>query len=319
VFLTDVTVEEVKANIREEVEISVQKHQSFLAKSKILHNSSSADVKVTLAKLDGSALVNELVGQFEAFLKVAKATILKAGELKAGPILENYFSQKPPFGKGKKKSEFPDAFVIEALRGWCSKEKSELYVVSGDGDMQGACDKSGPLYSLPRLADFLDSLSSDLEEETTAFVRAQIIKRKGEIMKRITKDFPDRGFTITDVADFHSNVDDVSVTHVDLQDDDFEVIEVSDGSATITAMVRISYEAYLIYGNEDTAAWDHEDGYFFIDTVNKTVELENESEVQITAVFDDLDPDSFQLDEVDLDAPDTIYIHAHDDGGWPYK
>ncbi len=34
VFLTDVTVEEVKANVREAVEVSVQKHQSFLNKVK---------------------------------------------------------------------------------------------------------------------------------------------------------------------------------------------------------------------------------------------------------------------------------------------
>ena len=63
-------------------------------------------MKVTLTKLDSSALANELVGQFEAFLKVAKATILNAGELKAGPILEKYFGQKPPFGQGKKKTSF---------------------------------------------------------------------------------------------------------------------------------------------------------------------------------------------------------------------
>lgn len=272
---------------------------------------------MTLTKLDSSALVNELVGQFEAFLKAAKATILKAGELKAGPILDKYFRQKPPFGQGKKKSEFPDAFVIEALRSWCSKEKDTLYVVSGDGDMQAACTDPGPLHSLQHLADFLDSLASDLEQETTAFVRAQIIERKNEIIKSITKEFPDRGFNITDVADFHSSVDEVRVTHIDLQDDDFDVIEVSSDSATVSATVNISYEADLEYGNEDTASYDHEDGYIFWDRVDKTVEREDDFGVQITVAFDNHDPDSFVLVEVYLDAPNTVEINADD--GWPYK
>ena len=127
--------------------------------------------------------------------------------MKAGPVFAAYFGQKPPFGRGKKKSEFPDAFAVAALGAWCSKESSELYIVSGDADMRGACNENGPLHSMPRLVNFLDALASDLQEETTAFVRARIIQFKSEIIKLITKDFPDRGFKITDVADLHSNVE----------------------------------------------------------------------------------------------------------------
>jgi hypothetical protein len=31
-------------------------------------------------------------------------------------VLDLYFARRPPFGEGKKKSEFPDAFVLEALK-----------------------------------------------------------------------------------------------------------------------------------------------------------------------------------------------------------
>ena len=159
--------------------------------------------------------------------------------------------------------------------------------------------------------------ASDLEEETTAFVRAQIIERKSEIIKRINKEFPARGFNITDVADFHSSVDEVRVTHVDLEDDDFDVIEVSDDSATVTAAVHISYEADLEYGNEETASYDHEDGYMFWDRVNKTVEREDDFGLQISVVFDNHDPESFEIGEVYLDVSDTVEIDADD--GWPHK
>ena len=74
VFLTDVTVEEVKAHIREAVQESLQAHQSFAAKAEILRNSASANVKTALTRLKKSTLVDELIGQFEAFLKEAKAT-----------------------------------------------------------------------------------------------------------------------------------------------------------------------------------------------------------------------------------------------------
>jgi hypothetical protein len=276
-------------------------------------------VRVTLTKLDSAAHVNELVGQFEAFLKFAKATVLKAGNLKAGPVLKNYFSQKPPFGQGKKKSEFPDAFAIETLRKWCAKESAQMYVVSADPDMQAACNDNGPLHSLPRLADFLDALASEVEEDTTAFVRDQIIQRKGEIIKYVEKNFPDRGFIVTDVADFWASADDVRVTQVDLEDDEFEVIEVTATSATITAALSIHYEADLVYGNEETASYDHEDGYFFFDTVHKTVEREDDFDVQVTVSFDDHDPDSFEVEDVHLEAPQTIEIDAHEHDGWPYK
>ena len=32
-----------------------------------------------------------------------------------GPVVEKYFATKPPFGTGNKKSEFPDAFVVNGL------------------------------------------------------------------------------------------------------------------------------------------------------------------------------------------------------------
>ncbi|HXJ91392.1 MAG TPA: PIN domain-containing protein [Terriglobia bacterium] len=317
VFLTDITVEEVKANIRDAVQEAVQAHQSFSAKGKILHNSSSVAVKTTLTALNKSALVTELIAQFEAYLEEVEATILKAYDMKVGPILDAYFSQKPPFGLGKKKSEFPDALALEALRDWCGKTSNALYVISGDADMQAACSETGPLHSLPRLADFLDALTS--EETVTEFVRTETAKRKDEIVKRVTQVFPDRGFIITDVADFHAHVNEVRVDDVGLDDTDFEVIEVSTDSATIVATAHISYEADLMYGNENTASYDHEDGYFFFDTVNKTVELEEDYDAQIIAKFKDHDPASFTLSDVQLDAPDTITIKANEDEGWPYK
>lgn len=307
-FLTDITVEEVKVHIREAVQESVQAHQSFAAKSKILQNSSSADVKTALAKLNQSALTDELIAQFESFLAKTKATILKT-DLKAGPVLKAYFTRKPPFGPGKKKNEFPDAFAIAALHDWCSSESSELYVVSGDPDMQAACNDDGPLYSLPRLADFLDALAS--EEDITAFVRARIIEHKGDIIERVPKDFPDRGFIITDVADFHSSVDEVRVTGVELEDDDFEVVWVSSGKATVVANIHIHWEADLVYGDEDTAPWDGEEGrYFFINTISDTVQRDDDFDVIATVLFNDYDPGSFKVEKVELDAPDTIWISA---------
>jgi hypothetical protein len=150
-------------------------------------------------------------------------------------------------------------------------------------------------------------------------VRSQIVHYKAEIIERVTKAFPDRGFIITDVADFNSDVEDVRVTDVDLEDDDFDVIDVSADSATITASLCIHYEADLVYGNEDTASYDHEDGYFFFDDVNKTVEREDDFEVQVDVVFDDHDPDSFEVEHVHLEAPQMIEIQANEGNGWPYK
>lgn len=64
-------------------------------------------------------------------------------------------SKKPPFGETKKKDEFPDAFVLAALEGWCEKNNERIYVASTDPDLKLFCETNQNLFYIKRLVNSL--------------------------------------------------------------------------------------------------------------------------------------------------------------------
>src|SRR5689334_11439586 len=74
----------------------------------------------------------------------------------AGPVFDAYFDQKAPFGAGEKRKEFPDAFVVAALKAWCEEKGEALHVITTDGTVKTAYDDADNLHPLDNLADFVD-------------------------------------------------------------------------------------------------------------------------------------------------------------------
>lgn len=56
-------------------------------------------------------------------------------------IVDDYFAGRAPFGGGKKKSEFPDAIVAASLVAYAQEQKSQVTVLSKDGDMRRTCER----------------------------------------------------------------------------------------------------------------------------------------------------------------------------------
>jgi hypothetical protein len=87
--------------------------------------------------------------------------------------LDLYFAKRPPFGDAKKKSEFPDAFVLEALKSKAGVNGESVYIVSEDPDLEAACKASPHLEHLPSIGHLLDlwNLHSDTIQQVRATLR----------------------------------------------------------------------------------------------------------------------------------------------------
>jgi hypothetical protein len=80
----------------------------------------------------GDAANERLLISFEEFLKRVKATEVPLNN-DLEKLFHDYFERVPPFSDGKK-SEFPDAAVVDALKNFASQKGKKIYVVSGDPD-----------------------------------------------------------------------------------------------------------------------------------------------------------------------------------------
>jgi predicted nucleic acid-binding protein len=73
--MTEITVKEVKARIRQTVAEELVKQRAFIKGARALFNSSLADVRSALKKFDPETVAKDLCDQFDAFREETKATI----------------------------------------------------------------------------------------------------------------------------------------------------------------------------------------------------------------------------------------------------
>jgi len=138
VVYTDLTRGEVVAQMREfctEGSKAAQKWQTLYGQ---LGLSAAA---ATLADVEGC--VAKMTAGFDTWLKACRAFKCREPPDLAA-VLDDYFGGRPPFGPGAKKSEFPDALVVSALRTWAAAIRSKVYLVSTDKDLEACCTPESP-------------------------------------------------------------------------------------------------------------------------------------------------------------------------------
>ena len=163
---TSITAREVEARLSEaliEAEAAARKHAAVfgqLGQDQPLGGGDEAGRKAKLHK------------QFRKFLKKGRFTEIPIiTDLEA--VLDDYFTGAAPFGEGKKKSEFPDAFVLASLLAWVRPGRPKVYVVGKDPDMARFCAGRDDLIQLDSVAELLSLAlaSSELLARLEAHVR----------------------------------------------------------------------------------------------------------------------------------------------------
>lgn len=75
-------------------------------------------------------------------------------------IFEKYFNELPPFEANKdKKSEFPDAFMVQSIIDWVDEKDCSVSVISGDKGFISMTKDSPKLLAFENLKDFFKYLS----------------------------------------------------------------------------------------------------------------------------------------------------------------
>ena len=161
VLLTDVTVREIRANLKE----GVKRALPGVATKAILKNSTLPEITKRRDPVAQEAvekeLLEELLDQFEQFLKDANVKILKFEAEGILEVFDDYFDLKPPFGIGKNRAEFPDACSLNALRKWCEAENDEVAVVTRDNGIAAACITNDCFHHFKDLGEYLNSIASN--------------------------------------------------------------------------------------------------------------------------------------------------------------
>lgn len=236
---TSITTREVEARLSEalaEAEAAAKKHGAIfgqLGESGPFGDTDPADRKALLH------------ARFREFLATAKFTeIPLVADHKA--IFDDYFAGAAPFGEGKKKSEFPDAFVLSSLLAWIRPGRPRIYVVGKDPDLVKFCEGRDDLIQLDSVAQLLSLAlaSAQLVKRLEAHVRgdASLLER---LRARLNSYRPRRvDIEVEDVEFFDLEISSVFLVDESEEGQDF-VLEV-EVLAEVEADVRETGHEYVI-------------------------------------------------------------------------
>ena len=308
-YITDITIKEIESNIHEKIADSWSALVKFRKEGMILRDSTNENVKEIFAFENLQTFESEFKDGFRKYREDAKFNEISIQDVDINNIFNKYFSKQPPFGEGKKKSEFPDAFVLTALERWCKNENEIMYVVSVDEDMKNACLQTDCLIYISRLEELFDFIVN--ENDYLHKLVLEIVMRKETTLKEtIEEEFKEMGFLIEDQDGI---VENVIVNSIEL--DDTLVQFVGKDFASISMEVAIKFSADLEYKDLDNAAYDSEEKkYIFWEYINETVERSEVFPIEVDFIYDEEDQETIIIERVEINENKDISIVVCSDG-----
>lgn len=145
IYMTDIIYREVlsrfeKRLLEEGSKIDSVK-KTIESHVRVLKNFSDYAAFFTLPELDMARLTDQFKRDFDEWISYADVKVLPTKGQTIERAMKDYFEGNPPFGPGKKKSEFPDAFNFYALDQYFKMGKKECYFVTHDTDFDEALSK----------------------------------------------------------------------------------------------------------------------------------------------------------------------------------
>jgi hypothetical protein len=293
---TEITIQEVRSKIAQNVR---EAWKGFEKDCLIFRNHPETDQwRRSTDKKKEIEYVYEL---FDYFLAESKTKILDYTYCtNAAKVFTDYFEKKKPFGEGKKKDEFPDAFVLTSLEKYAAEIHDIIVVLSKDSDMfeyesEYLEYEDYRRYVSNKVAEgvALDGVLKKLYSEKM-FLEPKI--------KDAVVDYLDdfRLYTtllnLTEVS-YHS-IDDVSV---DIDEQDYEVLSVNGNVVEFEIQPEVRFKVEVEYVNYDFATYDREDGKWY-NTEEETYNVDSETTIRVTLRYSvDSQSKIDYMDIIDMD------------------
>ena len=306
IFVTDIILLEIQNNLDKEISKTDDAFLKVRKDARVLKNLGAEHVDKIFPKLDKLHITKKLKKKLSGFLEQARVTVIPASNSSIDTVFAKYFSGEPPFGTGRKKSEFPDAFSMIAIEEWCKRKHEKMYVVSKDKDIESYCRESRNLIFLDDLAKFIDNVETH-DDYFASVVLEKISNNKQVVEDAISESFVDQDFWI---ADQEGDVNEVQVN--DQHINDIYILKAEQNYAIVQIDVSTNYDADIAYGDTSTVLYGGEDGvYLPWESVDKTVEQNVDYVAILHVVYNEKDPTYFEVTHVDIDTDRNLGFYVH--------
>lgn len=255
----------------------------------------------------------ELENLKEKFSKMMKDnfSILPIDQTVTLKIFDDYFKENSPFKEGNKKSEFPDAFVLNSIESWCKKFDERMYVVSTDPDFGSFISHN--LIQIKDYDELLNLISyTNSSEENIQRINDRIDKNSQLIGERIKmnfqKQFPTDGLDSNYFFEYEvQNFEFINVHIINKS-----ILSTEIGRATVELDVIIEYSVEVNYEDLNTGFYDKEDNvYYGTELGNQMITGSENLDVELIIDFEvPGDPEFMEIESIEIvdGIPKTVAI-----------
>lgn len=258
--LQHVTTSVVEREVQNKIELSVKEAlsalQTFRRKARMISALDDENIKSLFAEISEDEICKKAGDVFCDYIKSCKTECVEANNVNAEHILSLYFGKKPPFGEGKKKSEFPDALSLLSLKSYIG-EQEKIYVVSEDEDLKSFCEIDTQLVPIDTLDKLLDLYNQHTNERTEQ-IKLYFAINQIHIHARI-KEYLESCDVYNNSSWEDAEVDG-GITVLNLGNIDPSVIYVSDEECQVTFDIDVEYEVTVTGPDFNNGIYDKEEG-----------------------------------------------------------
>ncbi|MBD3906883.1 PIN domain-containing protein [Chryseobacterium sp. Ch-15] len=275
-YLTEITENEIRNNIREEIlttqnELNLFK-KNIASKGKVLKNFEKFKPYFDLPKLEIDLNLKELSNKLEEFIGEGKIKYIPYELADIKVVVDKYFKQMSPFNGGKKKHEFPDAIVLSAIENWCKKYDQKIYFISGDPDFKTYT--SGNIIILPNLKILLDQINRQLDidkKKLIDWILSVFEYNEHIIIEKINEKFVE---TIYDEIGYTIEATNIEVIETTLFDPSFVQENDSNDEYIFQIDFDINFTAQIIFDDHSLSFYDKEDDcYYNVGKAQRSIEM----------------------------------------------
>ena len=272
-FTHEIVIKEMENHIMEEITKRIDKIEEIQNTKEFVLLRSINEYEFLFRNLEKERIINDTIRTLKKKLKEIGFIVLKTGNVSVKNLMEDYFDSNPPFGIKGKKSEFPDAIMLQSLIKFVG-DQDKIHVVAKDGDWERVGNVCKNVIIHKKIASLLDYINKDnivssaiktyLNKSSTGEFVAQQIKG---IIENIEFDVDGTtydwgagtvsGYSYEDTELIEVN--DISYT-VDTIDDITCSCDADDGKieAIVTVRGGANVKLTCIYFDEENSVWDSE-------------------------------------------------------------
>ncbi|MDT3334138.1 PIN domain-containing protein [Shewanella sp. SP1S1-7] len=264
-LITQITINEIKAHLLQKSEESAKAIKKIQYDAMFLRNTPELACHGIFEKVKPEDIYKIVLGRFEDFLNKSSAEIVDIKSVDSSIVFDKYFKSEPPFGGANKKSEFPDAFVLEAVSKISKDRGQTLYVISDDGDMQKYAETLDNLIHLNSVDKFLDLVVRNEEElnEPVKFADSIFEQLEASLIESAKGIIGDSEFYSDAANGFDDEIYKIEIESICIKNKN--IISVSGEQAEYEVDFKVILKAQYSIADYDRSPWDSEDKvYIFL-------------------------------------------------------